>query len=134
MLKVILTIVVIGALAWGGFEIYERWIEVKAQSKEKPAQTVPTVSDTSLPGMPSSLESALDVARNSGAVGLKNFLVRYGKSIRDPRLASIELEYVVLVAPRDVAEAKKTFARVKARTPANSPVYPRVQELEKTYE
>ena len=52
----------------------------------------------------------------------------------DPRLAWIELDYVVEVAPSDPAAARKVFAQVKARLTPTSPVYSRMQQLEKPYE
>jgi hypothetical protein len=44
------------------------------------------------------------------------------------------LDYVVLVANDNPAEARKTFIRVKQRVPRESPVYPRVKQLEKAYQ
>jgi hypothetical protein len=40
---------------------------------------------------------------------------------------------VVLIGGRNYLEAKKVFNAVKQRTPTNSPVYPRIQQLEKNY-
>ena len=40
----------------------------------------------------------------------------------------------VMVAGKDPAEAKRVFRKVKERVPADSPVYPRVQALAKTFE
>ena len=45
-----------------------------------------------------------------------------------------EPDYAVDIAQKDPTEAKKIYEDVKARTPTNSLVYPRVKELEKTYE
>jgi hypothetical protein len=44
------------------------------------------------------------------------------------------LDYVVLVAKDDPAEARRVFTRVKTRTSTTSPVYPRIESLAKTYE
>jgi len=54
--------------------------------------------------------------------------------VQDPRKAWIELDYCVMVAREDPAEAKRVFRDVKARTAASSPVWPRIQKLQKTYE
>jgi hypothetical protein len=54
--------------------------------------------------------------------------------VKDPRLAWIELDYVVMLSPSDPVEAKKLFAQIKKRTPADSPIMPRIRSLEKTYE
>ena len=87
-----------------------------------------------LAGMPAGLEPSLQAAQTAGAPGLKNWMKQYGRSVGDPRLAWIELDYVVLVARDDPAEARRLFAAVKKRTTPASPVYERVKQLEKTYE
>jgi hypothetical protein len=76
----------------------------------------------------------LEIARNRGATGLRDFLARYGKNIDDPRRAWIELDYVVLLAQSSPGEARREFAKVKSRIQSDSPVYNRVKQLEKTYE
>ena len=87
-----------------------------------------------LPGLPATLEAALQTAHRQGADGLRNFLNRYRFSIQDPKLAAIELDYVVLVSLRDPAEAKRVFKAVQARTPTWSPIYARIRSLEKNYQ
>jgi hypothetical protein len=54
--------------------------------------------------------------------------------IQDPRKAWIELDYVVQLSSKDPKEAKEIFSQVKARTPPQSPVYPRIQKLAQTYQ
>jgi len=88
----------------------------------------------SLSGLHPTLEPALEEAKKQGAASLKNFLKSYGYAIRDPRLADIQLDYVVLVSRQDLAEAKRVFQEVKARTPASSPVYARVKRLENSFQ
>ncbi len=134
MLKFIITVAVIGGLAYGGWELY-----LQTKERTKPANTeapapAPAAETKSLPGMPPSLEPIYEASKQKGMLGLKGFLARYGKTIQDPRLASIELDYVVLVTQKDIAEARKVFRRVKDRTPPSSPVYERVKQLENTYE
>jgi hypothetical protein len=80
------------------------------------------------------LDASLQAARKQGAAGLKNWLKTYNQIIEDPRKAWIELDYCVAVARQDPAEAKRVFARVKERTAPSSPVWPRMKQLEKTYE
>jgi len=87
-----------------------------------------------LPGMPSQLEQSLQEARKRGAAGLRDWLKAHGQSIEDPRKAWIELDYCVAVAREDTAEARRVFASVKERIGSASPVWPRVKQLEKTYE
>ena len=116
-----------------GWKLYEQYDAGINKPKEEP-QTSTQITGTQLPGLAPSLESILASSQQQGATGLRNFLKQYGKGIRDPRLAWIELDYAVLVMREDPAEAKKIFARVKKRTPISSLVYPRIKQLEKTYE
>jgi hypothetical protein len=99
--------------------------------KKEPAR--PPATATALPGLPESMEAALQAAEKRGAEGLRNFLRTYGPYVRDPRLASIELDYVVLVSRVDPAEARRVFKSVQERTPTFSPIYERVKRLEKNY-
>jgi hypothetical protein len=136
-MKALIAISIIVAAAMGGWEIYSYWLDVKEKERQKHQQTEVVqqqVTGTQLPGMVSQLEPLLETAQRQGAAGLRQFLIKYGKTIADPRLASIELDYVVLVAIDNPAEARKTYARVKQRLNRESPVYPRVKQLEKTYQ
>jgi hypothetical protein len=97
-----------------------------------PQPATPTAS-ASQPGLPPSLESALQASQKQGANGLRDFLNKYRYTIQDPRLAAIELDYVVLVSLQDPAEAKRVFKAVQQRTPTWSPIYGRIKGLEKNY-
>ena len=133
-MKFIMALIVIIGLALGAYQIYEYWGKYKnPDATQTPAYTPPPPSD-SLSGMPQNLEGTFQASRARGVTGLHDFLTEYGKSVSDPRLASIQLDYVLLVAPSNPAEAKRVFAQVKSRVQPDSPVYGRVQELEKTYE
>jgi hypothetical protein len=123
-------------LIWGGYELFEVWnsYDKDQDLKAKRAEAARNFSPDSLPGMPPELFDSWQKADKNTAAGLRMWLRANGARIQDPRRAWIELDYVVLVAHEDVAEAKKVFADVKARTPENSPVYDRIKKLEKTYE
>ena len=135
-MKILIAIAIIVAAAMGGWEIYSYWLDVKEKERVKHKTEVvqQEVAATQLPGMVPQLEPILETAKRQGAVGLRRFLNQYGKTIADPRLASIELDYVVLVANDNPAEARKTFARVKQRIARESPVHARVKQLEKAYQ
>jgi hypothetical protein len=132
----LITILIIVAALWGGWQLFLYWDKVKtedeAAAKKKAATEI--VSGEQLSGMPSSLESSYQAAKNKGATGLKNWLKTNGRMVQDPRKAWIELDYCVAIAREDPAEAKRTFASVKNRTPQSSPVWARIKQLEKTYE
>jgi hypothetical protein len=84
--------------------------------------------------LPASLETSLSAAQKQGAAGLRDWLNSYRIYVKDPRLAAIELDYVLLISHQDPAEAKRIFQEVKARTSPTSPVYDRVKKLEKTFQ
>lgn len=131
-MKWVIGIVILAIASFGGWLIYQEWLSVS--TKKKPVEAVaPAINGSQLPGMDWALESILADAQRRGASGMKDFLKRYGKKVQDPRLAWIELDYVVLVSREDIVEARLTFNKVKERVTAESPVYPRVQQLADTY-
>lgn len=132
----LITILIIVAALWGGWQLFLYWDKVKqedeAAAKKKAATEV--VSGDQLYGMPSSLETSYQAAKTQGGNAMKNWLRANGRMVKDPRKAWIELDYCIAIAREDPAEAKRTFASVKDRTPQSSPVWPRIKQLEKTYE
>ena len=100
------------------------------QQKENPTKAAPA---NVLEGLPEQFEASLQEAQSQGAPALKAWLQKYRRYVRDPRLAEIELAYVVLVSRTNPAEAKQVFRSVKQRTPKTSPVYERVKRLDSTY-
>jgi hypothetical protein len=112
------------------------------KEKETPqTQTAPrAMSGEDLSGLPSTFEASLQKAEKAGAAELKNWLETYRKYVKDPRLAWIELDYVVMVSQQDPKEAKQVFQTVKQRISPSSPdpgtrfVFERIKTLEKTYE
>ena len=138
-MKQVLGILLIIAAVWGCKEIYSYWEKVKARKEAEdrgsaPAQAAQQPMPSVLPGLPPSLESSLQAAEKQGAGALKTWLKNYHAYVTDPRLAAIELDYVVLAGPGNPQEARQIFAAVKQRTPTNSPVFPRLQRLGKTYQ
>jgi hypothetical protein len=132
----LITILIIVAALWGGWQLFVYWDKVKQEDEvaaKKKAQSEIT-SGEQLSGMPNSLESSYQAAKNKGGTAMKNWLKLNGRSVQDPRKAWIELEYCVAIAREDPAEARRTFAAVKSRLAPSSPVWPRVKQLEKTYE
>lgn len=135
MTKLITILIVVAAL-WGGWQLFLYWDKVKTEDEaaaKKKAQTE-IVSGDQLPGMPSSLESSYQAAKNQGATAVRNWLKYNGRNVQDPRKAWIELDYCGMVFREDPSEAKRVFASVKERTPQSSPVWPRIKQLEKTYD
>jgi len=139
MIKALITVVLIVVALLGIKELHAYWQQVK--SREKADGTVirgeeaapPPKDPSALTGMPAFLEPSLESAKKAGAPALKIWLKQYHGYLADPKLASIELDYVVLAGARDFIEAKEVYAAVKQRTPTNSPIYPRIKQLERTY-
>ena len=117
---------------WMGYRFYNYYQEVSAQRYEQKQQA--SRDPGSLPGVPYQLETGLKAAQIQGASGLKQWLRIYGDQIQDPRKASIQLDYCTLVARHNPQEAKAVFNTVKERLKENSPVYPRLKQLEKSFD
>lgn len=134
MTKVI-TVLILAAVLWGGWELFFYWEKVKNQQEtEKKQEAAEALLGDQLPGMPYQLEPSMKAAQAQGAPGMKNWLKSYGTNVQDPRKAWIELDYCILLSREDPAEARRVFADVKKRTATSSPVYSRIRRLEKTYE
>ena len=134
MTKLIGAVIIVLALC-GVWQLFLYWEKVKNEEETKQKQDAAAmVMGDQLPGLPYQLEQGLQDARKRGAGGLKAWLKAHAQSVEDPRKAWIELDYCVAVAREDPAEARRVFAAVKERTPPSSPVWPRMKQLEKTYE
>lgn len=134
MTKLIAALIIVAVL-YGGWELFLYWEKVKNEEETKQKQDAAAmVMGDQLPGMPYELEPSLQAAQKKGAAGLRNWLKTYGPRIEDPRKAWIQLDYCVAVAREDPAEARRVFAEVKERLSPSSLVWPRMKQLEKTYE
>jgi hypothetical protein len=131
----LIAVLMIVAVLYGGWELFLYWEKVKNDEETKQKQDAAAlVIGDQLPGVPYQLENSFQTARKHGAAGLRNWLKAYGQSVEDPRKAWIELDFCVAVAHENPAEARHVFAGVKERLGTNSPVWPRMKQLEKAYE
>ena len=135
-MKVLIAVLVVAVVGFLGYKLYERWDETSREQDLKQAQASVRVDTRSLAGADSRLEPSLDEAYRGGARGLRAWLDQHQRSglVKDPRLAGIELDYAVLLLAEKPREARKIFAAVKERTPRESPLYPRIEQLQKTFE
>lgn len=133
-MKALTSILIILAVFFTVYKVWNYWDKVSTEREVAEERAKKPLDPASLQGLDYKLEQSLRDAQANGADGLKDFLERYRRVTKDPRLAWIELDYVQLVAPKNPGEAKKVFAGVRQRTPPESPIYKRVKELEKTYE
>ena len=136
-MKVAIGILITLIVLIGGYKLFEHWEAVKERRvlEQKEARRADLNPDT-LPGMPWQLVQKLRDAQQAGPASVKNF-IEYCKrlpDVKDPRLAWIELDYVVMITSTDPVEAKKVFHEVKKRTPPDSPIIPRIKSMEKNYE
>jgi len=135
MTKALITILIVAVVGFGAWQIFEYWQKVDAEkASEQKQAAAAVVNGDSLSGVPSGLETSLQAAEKGGADALGNWLKTYGNAVQDPRKAWIQLDYVVLITRDNPQEAKRLFADVKNRTQPNSPVWPRIQAMQKTYE
>jgi hypothetical protein len=131
-LLAVLIVLGVGFVGWRLFDYYGKVEAGKAAQNEAPKEIDPN----RLPGLPYQLDQKLREAQTAGPATFKAFIesLRQYPDVKDPRLAWIELEYVLMISPTDPVEAKKRFAQIKTRTPPDSPIIPRIRALEKTYD
>lgn len=135
MITKLIAIAMVAAVVLGSWQLFLYYERVRLEEEATKAESAQAaVRGDLLPGVPYALEASLRAAREQGATGLGNWLKNYGASIEDPRRAWIELDYVVLISRSRPAEARQLFASIRDRTPPDSPVWPRIKQLEQTYQ
>ena len=135
MTKGLIIAVIVAVVALGGWQLFEYWDRMqddKLAAEKNAAAAV--VNPDSLAGLPAGYDASLRAAQQQGAAALGNWLKVYGPAVQDPRKAWIQLDYVLLITRENPQEAKRIFGEVKDRTPPSSRVWPRVHELEKSYQ
>ena len=130
----LITVAIIAVVLYIGYHLFLYWERVRDEEDAQEAAAKAVLRPESLPGLPYQLETSLQGAQRQGVGIFRKWLETYGPMIEDPRKAWIELDYCLLLARENPKEARRVFAEVKKRIPTNSPVYPRVKQLEKTYE
>jgi hypothetical protein len=135
-MKALITILIVVGVAFGGYKIWEYWDNVQQEREQKQNAPMTQISPTSLPGLPQKMEQGLTEAEKGGPKALKAWLDKVKPSgvVKDPRLAWIELDYVLMITKDDPVEAKRIFRDVQQRIPADSPVAKRAKSLEKNYQ
>ena len=130
---VILILLIAGFVGW---RLYEYYVAVENEPAGKEEKAIADIRPESLPGLPYQLEQKLHDAQAAGPEAFKAFVesLKNYPDVKDPRLAWIELDYVVMIGARNPVEARKLFVKIRTRTPADSPVMPRIRALAKTYE
>jgi hypothetical protein len=126
-------IIVLFIVAGWKLVAYYKQVEDENRNRAKVEQGA-DVKPEQLAGMPYQFDQSLQAAQKNGAAGLREWLKVYGPQVNDPRKAWIEMDYCIAVIREDPIDAKRVFQGVKERTATNSPVFPRVRQLERTFE
>jgi hypothetical protein len=131
----LIAVLIVALMFFGGFKLFLYFEQVKneREAEHKQAAAALVIGDQ-LEGQPQSQVASLQAAQSQGAAGLRNWLKTFDHAVQDPRKAWIELDYVVMLARENPSEARKLFAEVKRRTPPSSPVWPRIKQLQSTFE
>lgn len=132
-MKQVITILIVIGLIYFGKQFNAYWKDVKAKNAPEDQKVAAPAAPAVMPGLPPAMEPALAAAQARGTLALKQWLDQNRRFITDPRLAAIELDYVVLVAPSNRAEARQVLASLSQRVRPDSPVYGRLKKLEQTY-
>jgi len=131
----LIAVLIIVAVLFGGWKFFLYWEKVKNEEEaQKKQAAAAVVRPESLSGLPQQYESGLRAAQQQGTAAFRKWLRTYDKLLQDPRRAWIELDFCVAITREDPSEARRVFANVRARTPPSSPVWPRIKELEKSYQ
>jgi hypothetical protein len=131
----LISLLIIVLVLWGGWELwlyYDR-LNRDQETVEEQEAAAKNINGDELPGLPYNLQASYTAAVQQGPLAVKDWLDRYGSAVKDPRLAWIQLDYLVSIARNQPAEARRIFAEVESRLPENSPVHYRIKQLEPTY-
>lgn len=135
MTKALIVLAIVAIVALGAWRLFDYWEKVQDDKQVAQQQAASTeVNPDALPGLPEGWDTSLRNAENNGGAALGNWLKTYGTGVQDPRKAWIQLDYVLMITRDDPQEAKRIFNDVRDRTPPTSPVWPRIHELEKSYQ
>ncbi len=134
MTKVIWILIIL-VIGYGGYLLFQQWDKARLEHDgQKKAEAAALVTGESLSGMRQELEAGLRNAKDKGPVAFRAWFSANEKLLADPRKAWIELELCVAMSRENPSESKKIFAALKKRVPPSSPVWPKMKEMEKTFE
>jgi hypothetical protein len=135
-MKALISILIVLVVGLGIWKVWDYWDRVSTDRAAAERAAKREITPGELGGMPYQLERTLQEATKQGPAPLKAWIDKYkaAGAVKDPRLAWIELDYVLMISRDNPLEAKKLFNSIKQRIPPESPVYKRIKSLEKTYE
>ena len=133
MMKFVLLFLLVATVGFGVYRISLIYRSVPSDERTR-ASAAPVVSDETLPPLAPPLEASLAHATQAGPQALRQWLNQNGAWVPEPRLSAIQLDYAQMLVRANPAEARRIYAAVKARTPANSPLASRLKQLSRTFE
>ena len=133
MTKIIWAFIII-VVIFCGWQLFQYWEKVGNEEQTRKKEAAAVLNPAYLAGLPSQLEQSYQHVQQQGSAAMRDWLKTYGPSLQDPRKAWIELDFCVAITREDPTEARRLFKAVKDRTPSNSPIQPRLKQLEKSYE
>lgn len=136
-MKFVLLFLLVATVGFGVYRIslIYRSIPTDEQARGNVRENAtPMVVDESLPSLSPPLEASLAIATQAGPQALRQWLNQNGAWVPEPRLSAIQLDYAQMLVRSNPAEARRVYAAVKARTPANSPLASRLKQLSRTFE
>ncbi|HNQ90326.1 MAG TPA: hypothetical protein PKM73_17055 [Verrucomicrobiota bacterium] len=128
----VLTVLLVATVIWLGLK-FNRYAKERIRSKPATEESGQAPAPGKMRGMAAALEPAFEEAKRGGPENLWKWIEQHRADLRDPRLADIELDYVVLVGGSNPAEARRVLASLEPRVQAASPVHKRFQQLKQTY-
>jgi hypothetical protein len=136
MSKLVVILLIVGFI-WGIARIAKLYDKVDDHlnlKEENGSAPAPQITAADLAPLAPAVEASLAQAKANGPAALKAWLDGYGARVPEPRKSDIELDYAQLLVLSNPAEARRVFQAVKARTPPNSVIAPRVKKLARTFE
>ena len=131
----LIAIFIIVLVVVAGFKLVGYYKQVEEENRQQhKAEIGADVRPELLEGMPYQLSQSWDAAQKNGVSAMRDWFKYYGPQVQDPRKAWIQLDYCLAAMRDDPNEARAVFQSVKERTATNSPVYPRIRQLERTFE
>jgi hypothetical protein len=131
--KFVLLFLLVATVGFGVYRISLIYRSIPTDEKARENAT-PMVVDESLPSLSPPLEASLANATQAGPQAIRQWLNQNGAWVPEPRLSAIQLDYAQMLVRSNPAEARRVYAAVKARTPANSPLTLRLKQLSRTFE
>lgn len=134
MTKLITVFLVILAV-FVGYRVYVYYEKVADEQDLREAEEAKrrNVDPNGLTGLSWELTESYNQSKNDPNA-LRKWLKATEGRVHDPRLAWIQLDFVELISRDSPNEAREVFNSVKPRIATNSPIYLRIQKLEKTFQ